>query len=77
MGSVSLQHESLRMLLREAPETAVTLALGLIGALALWMGLLKIAEESGMLLQPGHPLDIRNQWPRFPRQRSRLRGKHE
>lgn len=30
-------------------ETAVTLALGLIGALALWMGLLKIAEESGML----------------------------
>lgn len=31
-------------------ETAVTLALGLIGALALWMGLLKIAEESGMLM---------------------------
>ncbi|MEZ4695182.1 MAG: nucleoside recognition domain-containing protein [Rhodothermales bacterium] len=30
-------------------ETAVTLALGLIGALALWMGLIKIAEESGML----------------------------
>ena len=30
-------------------ETAVTLALGLIGALALWMGLLKIAEASGML----------------------------
>ena len=31
-------------------ETAVTLALGLIGALALWMGLLAIAEASGMLL---------------------------
>lgn len=30
-------------------ETAVTLALGLIGALALWMGLLAIAEASGML----------------------------
>lgn len=30
-------------------ETAVTLALGLIGALALWMGLLQIAEESGIL----------------------------
>lgn len=30
-------------------ETAVSLALGLIGVLALWMGLLKIAEVSGML----------------------------
>ncbi len=30
-------------------ETAVTLALGLIGTLALWMGLLQIAEKSGML----------------------------
>ena len=29
--------------------TAVTLALGLIGTLALWMGLLQIAEKSGML----------------------------
>lgn len=30
-------------------ETAVTLALGLVGVLALWMGLLRIAETSGML----------------------------
>jgi spore maturation protein A len=30
-------------------ETAVTLALGLIGALALWLGLLRIAEKSGIL----------------------------
>lgn len=30
-------------------ETAVTLALGLIGGLALWMGLLQIAEASGLL----------------------------
>ncbi len=30
-------------------ETAVTIALGLIGALALWLGLLKIAEASGIL----------------------------
>ena len=30
-------------------ETAVTLALGLIGGIALWMGLLQIAEASGML----------------------------
>lgn len=30
-------------------ETAVTLALGLIGGIAMWMGLLKIAEASGLL----------------------------
>lgn len=30
-------------------ETAVSLALGLIGVIALWMGLLKIAEASGMI----------------------------
>ncbi|MBT8401908.1 MAG: nucleoside recognition protein [Rhodothermia bacterium] len=30
-------------------ETAVTIAIGLIGALALWLGLLRIAEKSGML----------------------------
>jgi spore maturation protein A len=30
-------------------ETAVSIALGLIGTLALWMGLLRIAETSGML----------------------------
>lgn len=30
-------------------KTAVTLALGLIGVLALWLGLLKIAEASGIL----------------------------
>ncbi|MDX1547908.1 MAG: nucleoside recognition domain-containing protein [Rhodothermales bacterium] len=30
-------------------ETAVTLVLGLIGGIALWMGLLQIAEASGML----------------------------
>lgn len=30
-------------------ETAVTLALGLIGALALWLGLLRIAEKAGLI----------------------------
>lgn len=30
-------------------KTAVTLALGLIGAMALWLGLMRIAEESGMI----------------------------
>lgn len=31
-------------------ETAVTLALGLIGVMALWLGLMKIAEASGVIL---------------------------
>jgi len=30
-------------------ETAVTLALGLIGVMALWLGLMKIAESSGVI----------------------------
>jgi len=30
-------------------ETAVTIALGLIGALALWLGLLRIAEKAGLI----------------------------
>ena len=30
-------------------ETAVTIALGLIGVLALWLGLLRIAEKSGLI----------------------------
>lgn len=30
-------------------ETAVTLALGLIGIMALWLGLMKIAEQSGLI----------------------------
>lgn len=32
-------------------ETAVSIALGLIGVLALWMGLLRIAETAGMIHQ--------------------------
>lgn len=31
-------------------EFAVTLAIGLIGIMALWLGLMKIAEESGLIL---------------------------
>jgi len=49
-------------------ETAVTLALGLIGGLGLWMGLLKIAEASGMLqalVRLTQPL-IRPLFPRVP-----------
>ena len=50
-------------------ETAVTLALGLIGGLGLWMGLLKIAEASGLLyalVRLTQPL-IRPLFPEIPR----------
>lgn len=50
-------------------ETAVTLALGLIGGLGLWMGLLKIAEASGLLyalIRLTQPL-IRMLFPQVPR----------
>ncbi len=33
----------------ESAKTAVTLAIGLIGAMALWLGLVKIVEEAGLL----------------------------
>ena len=50
-------------------QTAVTLALGLIGGLGLWMGLLKIAEASGMLhalVRFTQPL-IRPLFPKVPK----------
>lgn len=50
-------------------ETAVTLALGLIGGLGLWMGLLKIAEASGLLyalIRLTQPV-IRMLFPQVPR----------
>ncbi len=33
----------------EAAKTAVTIALGLVGIMALWLGMMKIAEEAGLL----------------------------
>lgn len=48
---------------------AVTLSLGLIGVLALWMGLLKIAEEAGLvgaLVKVVQPL-IRPLFPEIPK----------
>ena len=50
-------------------ETAVTIALGLIGVLALWMGLLRIAEAAGMihaLVRVTQPL-FRRLFPEIPR----------
>lgn len=50
-------------------ETAVTIALGLIGGIALWMGLLQIAEASGLLytlVRLTQPL-IRRLFPEIPK----------
>jgi spore maturation protein A len=50
-------------------ETAVTLALGLIGVLALWLGLLQIADKSGLLyalVRFTQPL-IRPLFPEIPK----------
>ncbi len=50
-------------------ETAVTIALGLIGVMALWLGLLRIAEKSGLigsLVRVVYPL-IRPLFPGVPR----------
>lgn len=33
----------------ESAKTAVTLALGLVGAMALWLGLVKVAEDAGLM----------------------------
>ena len=32
--------------------TAVTIALGLIGIMALWLGVMKVAEQAGLLHDP-------------------------
>ncbi len=53
----------------EFAETAVTIALGLIGGLALWMGLLKIAEASGILfslVRVTQPM-LRRLFPEIPK----------
>jgi spore maturation protein A len=50
-------------------ETAVTLAIGLIGVLALWMGMLRIAEVSGMmhgLVRIGRPV-LSRLFPEIPK----------
>ena len=50
-------------------ETAVTIALSLIGGLALWMGLLQIAQASGILyslIRVTQPL-IRSLFPEIPK----------
>ena len=41
--------EELTKISFEAAKTAVNLALGLVGAMALWLGLVRVAEEAGLL----------------------------
>ena len=56
--AASLQFESVRFVKMSAitqaaidfADTAVSIAIGLIGVIALWMGLLRIAETSGLIL---------------------------
>jgi spore maturation protein A len=53
----------------EFAKTAVTLAFGLVGTLALWLGLMKIAEASGLvaiLIRVMNPL-LRPLFPQVPR----------
>ena len=38
----------------EAAKTAVTLSIGLIGIMALWLGLMKLAEEAGLVRLLAH-----------------------
>lgn len=50
-------------------ETAVTIALGLIGVMALWLGLLRIAEQSGLInkvVRLVYPV-VRPLFPNVPR----------
>ncbi|WP_428938251.1 nucleoside recognition domain-containing protein [Fontivita pretiosa] len=50
-------------------KTAVTIAIGLIGTLALWLGLMRIAEASGLVeifVRLVHPL-LRPLFPQIPR----------
>lgn len=42
--------------LTSSAETGVTIALGLIGVMALWLGLMKIAEESGLVAKVANVL---------------------
>jgi spore maturation protein A len=53
----------------DTARTAVTLALGLIGVIALWMGLLRIADTSGLInviVKLSEPL-LRPLFPEIPR----------
>ncbi len=38
----------------ESSKVAVTLAIGLIGIMALWLGLMKVAEQSGLIARLSH-----------------------
>ncbi|MGM0444430.1 MAG: nucleoside recognition domain-containing protein [Fibrobacterota bacterium] len=48
--------DALNKALFESAKTAVTIALGLIGPMALWLGIMKVAEEGGLMRIISHGL---------------------
>src|SRR5574341_1664918 len=52
----------------ESAGKAVTLAIGLVGAMALWLGLMRIAEEAGLVASLARGLRplLRNLFPSVP-----------
>ena len=49
VGTLTGNIEAVSTAAIEWAETAVELSLGLIGVMALWLGLMKIAEEAGIV----------------------------
>jgi spore maturation protein A len=49
MGGINGKIEAVTKAAVDSAGTAVTLAIGLIGVMTLWLGIMKIAEESGLL----------------------------
>ncbi len=60
--------EALTPAIAESAQRAVTLALGLVGVMALWLGLVKVAEEAGLvrlLARAARPV-MRRLFPEVP-----------
>jgi spore maturation protein A len=51
LGGINGKIEEVTKSAIDAASNSVTLAIGLIGVMALWMGIMKIAEDSGLVTQ--------------------------
>ena len=49
-GDAKAPMEVLGLAMVESAESSVTLAIGLVGVMALFLGLMKVAEEGGLLV---------------------------
>src|SRR5688572_13868009 len=49
LGGINGRIEEVTKSALDSAATAVTIAIGLVGVMALWLGLMKIAEESGLV----------------------------